>query len=159
MATHSSSLAWKIPWLEAPGRLQSMGSQRVGHNWLHFLSFYSFFWRRKWQPTPVFLPGESHGWRGLVGYSLWGGTESGMTKQLTHVWMQSGKDFSVAPLLKAYDLWVPSTTRKHHQLWQRLVWGALLLSCVSQRIRIRIQGHLKWKVITSHHEDGLYDVM
>ena len=33
MATHSSSLAWKIPWTKEPGRLQFMGSQRVGHNW------------------------------------------------------------------------------------------------------------------------------
>ena len=33
MATHSSILAWKIPWTEEPGRLQSMGSQRVGHDW------------------------------------------------------------------------------------------------------------------------------
>ena len=32
MATHSSTLAWRIPWREEPGRLQSMGSQRVGHN-------------------------------------------------------------------------------------------------------------------------------
>ena len=32
MATHSSTLAWKIPWMEEPGRLQSMGSQRVEHN-------------------------------------------------------------------------------------------------------------------------------
>ena len=32
MATHSSTLAWKIPWMEEPGRLQSMGSRRVGHN-------------------------------------------------------------------------------------------------------------------------------
>ena len=32
MATHSNTLAWKIPWIEEPGRLQSMGSQRVGHN-------------------------------------------------------------------------------------------------------------------------------
>ena len=32
MATHSSILAWKIPWMEEPGRLQSMGSQRIGHN-------------------------------------------------------------------------------------------------------------------------------
>ena len=32
MATHSSTLAWKIPWMEEPGRLQSMGSQRVGHD-------------------------------------------------------------------------------------------------------------------------------
>ena len=36
MAAHSSTLAWKIPWTEEPGRLQSMGSQRVRHNWLHF---------------------------------------------------------------------------------------------------------------------------
>ena len=33
MATHSSALAWKIPWMEEPGRLQSVGSQRDGHNW------------------------------------------------------------------------------------------------------------------------------
>ena len=38
MATHSSILAWKIPWTEEPGRLQSMGSQRVGHNWATSLS-------------------------------------------------------------------------------------------------------------------------
>ena len=36
MATHSSTLAWKIPWTEEPGRLQSMGSLRVGHERLHF---------------------------------------------------------------------------------------------------------------------------
>ena len=41
-------------------------------------------WRRKWQPTPVFLPGESHGQRSLVGYSPWGGKELDMTEQLTH---------------------------------------------------------------------------
>ena len=39
-------------------------------------------WRRKWQPTPVFLPGESHGWRSLVGYSPRGRKESDMTKRL-----------------------------------------------------------------------------
>ena len=58
MATHSSTLAWKIPWTEEPGRLQSMGSLRVGHNWATSLSVFTFrHWRRKWQPTPVFLPG------------------------------------------------------------------------------------------------------
>ena len=39
-------------------------------------------WRGKWQPTPVFLPGETHGWRSLVGYSPWGCKESGTTEQL-----------------------------------------------------------------------------
>ena len=67
MAPHSSTLAWKIPWTEEPGRLQSMGSRRVGHNWATSLSLFpSMHWRRKWQPTPVFLPGESQGQRSLV---------------------------------------------------------------------------------------------
>ena len=62
MATHSSTLAWKIPWAEEPARLQSMGSLRVGHDWTTSLSLFTFMhWRRKWQPTPVFLPGESQG--------------------------------------------------------------------------------------------------
>ena len=39
MAIHSSTIAWKIPWTEEPGRLQSMGSQRVGHDWATSLSF------------------------------------------------------------------------------------------------------------------------
>ena len=39
-------------------------------------------WRRKWQPTPVFLPGKSYGWRSLVGYSPWGRKESDMTERL-----------------------------------------------------------------------------
>ena len=62
MAPHSSTLAWKIPWTEDPGRVQSMGSLIVGHDWATSLSFLTFMhWRRKWQPTPVFWPGESQG--------------------------------------------------------------------------------------------------
>ena len=81
MATHSSTLAWKIPWTEEPGRLQSMGSLRVGHNWVTSLSLFTFMhWRRKWQLTPVFLPGESQGWRSLVSCCLWGRTESDTTE-------------------------------------------------------------------------------
>ena len=77
MAPHSSTLAWKIPWTEESGRLQSMGSLRVGHDWATSLSLFTFVhWRRKWQPTPVFLPGESQGWGSLVGCHLWGHTES-----------------------------------------------------------------------------------
>ena len=40
-------------------------------------------WGRKWQPTPVFLPGESQGWGSLVGCRLWGRTESGQLKRLS----------------------------------------------------------------------------
>ena len=72
MAPHSSTLAWKIPWVEEPGRLQSTGSLRVGHDWATSLSLFTFMrWRRKWQPTPVFLPGESQGggawWAAIYG--------------------------------------------------------------------------------------------
>ena len=66
MAPHSSTLAWKIPWPEEPGRLQSTKS------WTRLSDFTFMHWRRKWQPTPVFLPGESQGWGSLVGCCLWG---------------------------------------------------------------------------------------
>ena len=65
MATHSSTLAWKIPWMEEPGGLQSMVSQ---------LSDFTFTF------TPVFLPGESQGLRSLVSCHLWGRTESDTTE-------------------------------------------------------------------------------
>ena len=81
MAPHSSTLAWKIPWTEEPGRLQSMGSLGVGHDWATSLSLFTFMhWRRKWQPTLVFLPAESQGQGSLVGCRLWGHTESDMTE-------------------------------------------------------------------------------
>ena len=81
MAPHPSTLPWKIPWIEEPGRLQSVGSLRVGHDWMTWLSFFTFMhWTGKWQPTPVFLPGESQGWGSLVGCHLWGLTESDTTE-------------------------------------------------------------------------------
>ena len=56
MATHSSTLAWKMPWMEEPGRLQSMGSQRVRHDWVTSLHF---TWRpiKFKQGTPYNLKG------------------------------------------------------------------------------------------------------
>ena len=80
MARNSSTLAWQIPWTEEPGRLQSMVSLRVRHDWVTSLSLFTFMhWSRKWQPTPVFLPGESQGQGSLLGFHLWGRTESGTT--------------------------------------------------------------------------------
>ena len=66
--------------MEEPRRLQSMGSRRVGmgsrrvgHDWVTSLSLFTFMhWRRKWQPTPAFLPGESQGQGSLVGCRLMG---------------------------------------------------------------------------------------
>ena len=87
----SSILAWKILWTEEAGVLQSMASQRVGNNWVtehtHIWTclpmqetwiqslVWEDPWRRKWQPTLVFLPGKSHGQKSLGGYSPWGHKE------------------------------------------------------------------------------------
>ena len=71
MATHAGTLAWNIPWTEEPGRLQSMGSRRVGLDWATSLTLFTFMpWKRKWQPIPEFLPGESQGQQSLVGCRL-----------------------------------------------------------------------------------------
>ena len=95
MAPHSSTLAWTTPWMEEPGGLQSMGSQRVGHDWATntLLTYdsvsstvkwycYHILWRRQWHLTPVLLPGKSHGCRSLVGYSPWGRQELDTTEWL-----------------------------------------------------------------------------
>ena len=70
MATHSSILAWRIPWTDR-GAWQA-AVHGVAKSWMH--------WRRKWQPTPVFLPGESQGQGSLMGCCLWGHTESDTTE-------------------------------------------------------------------------------
>ena len=75
ITTHSSILAWRIPWTEELGGLQSIVSQRVGHN-------RETNQRRQWHPTPVLLPGKSQGERILVGCSPWGRKESYTTVRL-----------------------------------------------------------------------------
>ena len=72
---------WRTPWTEEPGGLQPMGWLRVGHDWATSLSLFTFMhWRRKWQPTPVFLPGESQDWGSLLGCRLWARTLSDTTE-------------------------------------------------------------------------------
>ena len=128
MAHHSSTLAWKIPWMEEPGGLQSMGSLGVGHNWPTSPSLFTFtHWRRQWQPTPVFLPGESQGQGSLVGCRLWGCTESDTTEvtwqKLFHsvlqgqiyLLLQVSLDFL---LLHSSPLWW-----KRHLFWVLIVEG------------------------------------
>ena len=82
MALHSSTLAWKIPWMEEPGGLQSMGSLRVGHDWATSLSLFTFMhWKRKWQPTHV-LDWRITGMGSLVGCCLWGRIKSDTTEAI-----------------------------------------------------------------------------
>ena len=103
MAPHSSILAWNIPWMEEPGRLQSMGLLRVGQDWATSLSFLTFMhWRRKWQPTPVFLPGESQG-RGSLA-AVYGVAQS-------QTWLKRFSSSSSS--------------------WERMPWGISSLSSIS----------------------------
>ena len=75
MAPHSCTLAWKNPmdegawWAAVHGVARSR--QRLSNFTLTFMR-----WRRKWQPTPVFLSGESQGRGSLVDFCLWGRTET-----------------------------------------------------------------------------------
>ena len=81
MAPHSSTLAWKILWMEEPGRLRSMGSRRVGQDRATSLSLFTFMhWRRKWQPTLVFLA-----WR-IPGTGEPGGLLSMGSHRVGHDW-------------------------------------------------------------------------
>ena len=70
MATHFSALAWKIPLMVEPDELQSMGSGRVGDDRVPSLLLFTFKrWRRKQQPTPVFLlenPRDGGAWWAAV---------------------------------------------------------------------------------------------
>ena len=109
MAPHSSTLAWKHPWTEEPGRLQSMGSLRVRYDWVTSLSLFTFMhWRRKWQPTPVFLPGESQG-RGSLVAAVYGVAQSQtQLKRLSTSWQR-------AVLRIAISLWTTCLTIGHGQ--------------------------------------------
>ena len=80
MAPHSSTLAWKIPWTEERGRLQLVPGVPKSRTRLSDFTLTFLHWRRQWQPTPVFLPGESQGRGSLVGFRLWGHTNSDMTE-------------------------------------------------------------------------------
>ena len=83
--------------MEEPGRLQSMGSLRVGHDWRTSLSLFTFIhWRRKWQPTPMFLPGESQGWGNLVGCHLW-------RCRVGHDWSNLAAAAAVYPILNTQN--------------------------------------------------------
>ena len=107
MAPHSSPLAWKILWMEEPGGQQSMGSRRVGHDQATSLSLFTFMnWRRKWQSTPVFLPGESQGWGSLVHCPLMGSHRVG------HDW--SDLAAAAAAAAKSYTKWYRVPSMSHY---------------------------------------------
>ena len=80
MAPHSSTLAWKIPWTEEPGRLQSIGSLSRTRLSDFTFTFHFHALEKEMATHLVFLPGESQGRGSLVGCHLWGHTESDTTE-------------------------------------------------------------------------------
>ena len=146
MAPHSSTLAWKSPWTEEPGRLQSVWSRRVGHNWVTSLSLFTFMhWRRKWQPTPVFLPGESQGRGSLVGCRLWGRTELDATERLSSSSSREQRPLPLSPVPSV----VHTAPRAGHLTWGhstfhrgRLEQGGLrdASDCVLLSLGLRCEG-------------------
>ena len=140
MATHSITLAWKIRWMEEPGRLQSMGSIRVKRDWETSLSLFTFMhWRRKWQPTPVFLPGESQGRGSLVACRLWG-------RRVGHDWRDLAviAGFKLQPInflplllyLICISLYLGSYLRNTHNYF---LFGTALLNLISAQITFSIR--------------------
>ena len=113
MAPHSSTLAWKIPWTEGPGGLQSMGLLRVGHDWATSLSLFPFMhWRRKWQPTPVLA------WR-IPGMGDPGGLPSMGSHRVGHDWSDLA---AAAAIKKEWNNAIcrnMTVTRDYHIKWSQ----------------------------------------
>ena len=145
MAPHSSTLAWKIPWTEEPRGLQSMGSLRVGHDWETSLSFFTFtHWRRKWQPTPVVLPGESQGRRSLVGCRLWGHIESDTT-EVTQQQQQQVHTLGSELWCWKRLLRVPWIARKSNQSILKEISPEYSLEGLMLKLKLQYVGHVMWR--------------
>ena len=122
MAPHSSTLAWKIPWTEEPGGLQSVGSLRVGHDWATSLSLFTFMhWRRKWQPTPSTLA-----WR-IPGTGEPGALPSMGSHRVRNDW----SDLAAAAAMASHNSY----------LWSQFSWDRCL---GSSQMGPLLRGHLRW---------------
>ena len=113
MATHSCTLAWKIPWTEEPGRWQSMGSHRVGHDWATSLSLFTFMrWRRKGNPLQCsFLENPRDG-------RAWWAAVYGVTQSWTRLKGLSSSSTNIREwrLLEYYK-----SIRSYNLLWEESV--------------------------------------
>ena len=106
-----------LPWW-LRGKRICLQSRRPGCDpWIG-----KFPWRREWLPTPVFLPGKSHGQRSLEGYSPWGRKESDTTERLTHYWVQLW-------LFCQWSCWFPASGEKQFSCLPSLF--STPLCCVS----------------------------
>ena len=136
MAPHSSTLAWRIPCTEEPGRLQSMGSLEVGQDWATSLSRFTFLhWRKKWQPTPVFLPGESQG------HGAWWAAIYEVAQSRTRLkWLSSSSSSSSMGLVWLWAVYL---------LMGRVVFPISCLPCQeriqAKRLKVKTKVKAYWK--------------
>ena len=97
-------------------------------------------WRRKWQPTPVFLPGGSHGWRSLVGYSPWGHKESDTTERLHFHFIFINDEWS-------YPLSQQSSFKEFILKWHSLRTQRFRFEGIHHKIAFDIKTKLEWTKI------------
>ena len=138
--THSSTLAWKIPWTEEPGRLQSMGSLRVGHDWATSLSLFTFMhWRRKWQPLQCSClenPRDGEAWWAAI---------YGVAQSRTRLkWLSSSIHVSILPQSPPSRL-----THNIEKSSMCYIVGPCQLSILNIAIIISILMCMKWRLIVA----------
>ena len=173
MAPHSSTLAWKIPWMEEPGGLQSMGSLRVRHDWATSLLLFTFMhWRRKWQPTRVLAwrisgTGEPGGLLSMgshrVGHN-WSNLAAAAAERLNHhtqtarIRLSSKMWFLIHLALCPRSAYYTTTMRRINvQKWLNLMYAKYvycysLLSCVPFLIKPH-EGKLSFNTCTQACND------
>ena len=110
MAPHSSTLAWKIPWMEEPGRLRSMGSLRVRHDWVTSLSLFTFTLEKEMATHSSVLAWRIQGTGEPGGYRLWVTQSRTRLKWLSiayhSIWVQSlCSEHLFCPYKRALKIW------------------------------------------------------
>ena len=114
-------------------------------------------WRRKWQPTPVVLPGESHGQRSLMGYCPWGLKQSDTTELWFFQWscmdMRVGVKKAECQRIDAFELWcwrrllrVPWTARRSNQSILKEISPRCFLEGLMLKLKLQYFGHLMQRV-------------
>ena len=121
MAPHSSPLAWKMPWMEEPGGLQSMGSLRVGHDWATSLSLFTFMQKEK--EKEMATHSSVLAWR-IPGTGEPGGLPSQGSHRVGHDW----RDLAAAKVLPTFCI-IPSGRLQLPLLLANLSVECLLMSC------------------------------
>ena len=128
MASDSSTLAWKIPWTEEPGRLQSMGSLRVGHDWATSFTFHFHALEKEMATHSSILA-----WR-IPGTGDPGGLPSMGSHRVGHDWSDLAAAAAAAPGKPDHMIFIPHSVN--------VVYRIYLFGCIEPSLHPRIEFHL-----------------